>query len=618
MFEVIVVGGGHAGCEAAAALARMGLATLMITIDLDRIGEMSCNPAVGGIGKGHLTREIDALGGIQARVTGRAGIQFRMLNRGKGPAVQAPRVQADRELFRIEMQRELGTLESLHLYQGMVAELLVSGGDVTGVRTEDGNQFGARAVVLATGTFLDGLIHIGRHTRPAGRAGDPPSNQLARQMRELGFESGRFKTGTPPRIDGRSVDFSRFEPQHSDPERASISFWEEPRPPGTRPCWVGHTRTRTHEIVLDHEADSPLYSGQIEARGPRYCPSIEDKVIRFPQNPRHQVFLEPEGIHTTELYVNGLSTSMPIGVQLSMLQSVDGLGQARMTKPGYAIEYDYYPPHQLRASLATRLLPSLFLAGQINGTTGYEEAAAQGLVAGINAARQLQGQPPLLLSRAESYIGLLIDDLVTRGTDEPYRMFTSRSEYRLSLRQDNADLRLAGYGHSVGLLPSDLYDRTQRKLERIGEIKACLTDTLLTAEQVNPVLEAWESPAVDQPVRALKILKRPQVPCSAWLEALSAFGHEFNQESFVQVWVECKYDGYLAREERKRLELRRMEGARLPDGIEYAELMTVSLEGREKLDRVRPVNLAQAARIPGLRVSDLGALVIEIARRRSA
>lgn len=614
-FDAIVVGAGHAGCEAGAAIARMGFETLLVTINLDRVGEMSCNPAVGGIGKGHITREVDALGGLQGRIADRAAIQYRMLNKKKGPAVWAPRSQADRELYRLEMQRELRTLPRLHFYQGMVDNLLEGGGRILGISTDDGNEFRAGVVVLATGTFLNGLIHIGRAMRPAGRAGDPPSCALAERMKGLGFVHERFKTGTPPRIDGRAVDYSRFQAQESDPETAGFSHWEAAPKLRQLPCWLGYTRTRTHEIVHRHEGDSPLYSGQIQARGPRYCPSIEDKVVKFPHNPRHQVFLEPEGLHTSELYVNGLSTSMPISVQLKMLRSVEGLESARMTKPGYAIEYDFYPPHQVQPTLATRLFPNLFFAGQINGTTGYEEAAGQGVIAGINAGLYLRGEPPLVLSRAESYIGLLIDDLVTRGTDEPYRIFTSRSEYRLSLRQDNADLRLAGHGLRVGLLPPEAYGRTERKREAIARARERVEVTLIQPEQVNPLLEACDSPALDQPAPMRRLMKRPEVPWQRWLEYLTMFDQEFPEEAFHQVWLESKYEGYLEREERKRAELLRMEGRGLPAEMDYAEMSTLSLEGREKLDRVRPLNLGQAARIPGLRVSDLSALVIELARR---
>jgi tRNA uridine 5-carboxymethylaminomethyl modification enzyme len=622
-FDVLVIGGGHAGCEASAAASRMGFETLLVTINLDYVGQMSCNPAVGGIGKGHLTREIDALGGLQGRIADRAAIQSRMLNKGKGPAVWAPRSQADRELYRTEMQQELRAIPRLHFYQGMVEELLLEGDRVGGARTDDGNEFRSRAVVLATGTFLNGLIHIGRNRKPAGRAGDPPSERLAEHMAGLGFERGRFKTGTPPRIDGRSVDFTRFAPQQSDPEPVSFSHWEAPADLPRVCCWLGYTRMRTHEIVHSHEKDSPLYSGQIQGKGPRYCPSIEDKVIKFPHNPRHQVFLEPEGLHTSEMYVNGLSTSMPIAVQLRMLQSVEGLETARMTKPGYAIEYDYYPPHQITPTLATRAIANLFFAGQINGTTGYEEAACQGLVAGINAAQLLKGEPPLILSRAESYVGLLIDDLVTRGADEPYRIFTSRSEYRLSLRQDNADLRLAAHGFRVGLLPKNLYECVERRREETEIAGEFARAKVVDPELVNPMLEAHESPALDQPARLYQLFKRPEVTWEGWLTVLSTFDQtadatQPSSEGLRHVWLESRYEGYLDREERRRTELARMESVALPEGIEYAGISTLSLEGREKLDRVRPANLGQASRIPGLRVCDLSALVIELARRRIA
>jgi tRNA uridine 5-carboxymethylaminomethyl modification enzyme len=622
-YDVIVVGGGHAGCEASAAAARMRCRTLMVTINLDYIGQMSCNPAVGGIGKGHLTREVDAIGGVQGKIADRAAIQFRMLNRRKGPAVWAPRSQADRELYRLEMQRELRSIDGLDFYQGMVDELVVSGGLVAGVRTDDGNEFGSRAVILAAGTFLNGLIHIGPHTRPAGRAGDPPSQRLADHMADLGFERGRFKTGTPPRIDGRTVDLGRFVPQESDPDPLAFSYWERPPALPRVRCWLGYTRARTHEVVHDHERDSPLYSGQIQGRGPRYCPSIEDKVVKFPHNPRHQVFLEPEGLQTTEMYVNGLSTSMPIPVQLKMVRSVDGLEGARMTKPGYAIEYDYYPPHQIDLTLATRAIPNLFFAGQINGTTGYEEAACQGLVAGANAALHVRGEPPLVLSRSESYIGLLVDDLVTRGTDEPYRIFTSRSEYRLSLRQDNADLRLAKYGLQLGLLTREQYDTTERRREEAAKAQRFAEEAVVSPELVNPVLEPYESPALDQPSTLYRLFKRPELPWDVFLKLLDTFkqnmvGEMASAGAFRHVWLESRYEGYLAREERRRAELARMEAFTLPEELDYIEMGTLSLEGREKLERVRPANLGQAARIPGLRVCDLSALLVELARRRSA
>jgi tRNA uridine 5-carboxymethylaminomethyl modification enzyme len=620
-YDVVVVGGGHAGVEASVAAARVGAQVLLVTSNLETIGQMSCNPAVGGIAKGTVVREVDALGGVMGRATDRATIQFRMLNRSKGPAVWAPRAQCDRGLYRRAVRALLDEHGRLEVLQGTVATLSIKNGVVVGVVTTLGEQIRANAVVLTAGTFLRGRIHIGTGDGVSGgRAGDAAAVAVAEQLEALGLAVQRFKTGTPPRIDGRSIDIAQLEAQVGDePEYRFGQYVRESRPEQRR-CWITWTGPQLREVVERHLHRSALYGGAIAGRGPRYCPSIEDKIVKFPDAIRHQIFLEPEGLDTTELYVNGLSTSLPFAVQREMVHAIPGLEDARLTRPGYAIEYDYYPPDQLTPWLELKAIERLFFAGQINGTTGYEEAAGQGLVAGINAARRVSGVEPIVLGRDDGYIGVLIDDLVTRGVDEPYRLFTSRAEFRLLLRQDNALRRLAPLAERLRMLEDNERAVLHARMEQETELADLARRTSLSPSQANTLLgELGESP-VENAQSVADLVRRPRVSLRGGLEAATLDGDlrvaGVSSDAWTSVEIELKYVGYLRREREAASKLLEMAGFHLPRDLEYANLMSLCTEARHKLDNVRPESLAQAGRIPGVSPSDLQNLVLEVLKRR--
>jgi tRNA uridine 5-carboxymethylaminomethyl modification enzyme len=615
-YDVIVVGGGHAGCEAANAAARLGADTLLITSVLARVAQMSCNPAIGGIAKGTVAREVDALGGLMGRATDRSTLHVRMLNRSKGPAVWAPRAQCDRGLYPRQIRTLLEENERLDLYQGMVGALRLRGDRVSGVSCADGSEFRTERVVLTAGTFLRGSIKMGAtRSIAAGRAGDPPSVELAEQLLDLGLAVERFKTGTPPRVDGRSVDFTKLTRQESEQEPLRFSHWERTGGLARMPCWIGSAGSGVREVVEDNLSDSAMYGGAIASRGPRYCPSIEDKVKKFPEAESHQLFLEPEGLETNELYVNGLSTSMPPDVQREFLAQVRGLENARMTQPGYAIEYDYFPPQQLDPTLELRLLRGLYFAGQINGTTGYEEAAGQGIVAGINAGLAALEREAWVPGRDEAYLGVLVDDLVTRGVDEPYRLFTSRAEFRLTLRQDNCLERLGPIAEKLGTLTEDELARLGRFQEELARARTWARTTSLEPKAVNGHLQERGTTPLSQKQPLRVLLKRPQVRLEDLVGAdgpLEANG--FDPDVLTLVEMELKYEGYLGRERERVESLRRRESMSLPAAPLYLEMESLSIEARQNLERVRPRTLGQAARIPGISPADLQNLLVELRR----
>ncbi len=614
-YDVIVIGAGHAGCEAALASARMGHATCIFTMNLDTIAQMSCNPAIGGLAKGHLVREIDVLGGEMAKVTDKAGIQFRMLNKSKGPAVWSLRAQADRVLYRLRMRRALEEQEHLDIKQAMIEEILVQDDKICGVKTSLGIVYGAACIVVTAGTFLKGLMHIGHDSFEAGRAGELPSVGLSNSLARLGLKLGRLKTGTPARLDAKSIDFARTEAQYGDDPPIPFSHSTEKIENSQLPCYITYTNAETHRIIRDNLQRSAMYSGKITGIGPRYCPSIEDKVVRFADKERHQVFLEPEGLETREYYANGVSTSLPYDIQLSFLRTVPGLEEVEIMRPAYAIEYDFVFPTQLKHSLETKNIAGLFLAGQVNGTSGYEEAAAQGLMAGINAALKIQSREPFILARHEAYIGVLVDDLVTKGTKEPYRMFTSRAEYRLLLRHDNADLRLMERGHATGLLAGDLYSRFTDKKRMIEEEMQRLRKIRIKPSVVNSTLTGLGSSAISEDITLEQLLKRPEVTYAV-IKELAPSAALLNDDIERQVEIQAKYEGYIRRQMEAAERLLGIENRKVPPDLDYRSLPGISREILCKLEEIRPENLGQAGRIQGMTPAALSILMVAVEKQR--
>lgn len=618
-YDVIVVGGGHAGSEAAGAAAQMGAKTLLITMNLEAIAKMSCNPAMGGVAKGQLVREIDALGGLSGLVSDETGVQFRMLNLSKGPAMWSPRCQSDRMLYAQKMRERLEEKENLFFRQDNVVDLIYSddGKIAKGVVTQTGQQFFAKAVILTTGTFGNGLIHIGETQFGGGRSGERASIGISATLEKLGFEVGRLKTGTPPRIDGRTVDYSKLEEQLGDEDPSGFSFMSAKLPSLEEQlsCWIGYTNEDVHGVLKTGFDRSPMFNGRIKSTGPRYCPSIEDKINRFADKDRHQLFLEPEGWNTYEMYLNGFSTSLPEDVQYQALRTIPGFEEVIMIRPGYAIEYDYFPPHQIRRSLETKIVDNLYFAGQINGTTGYEEAACQGLMAGINSALKIQNKEPLIIQRSEGYIGVLIDDLINKGTEEPYRMFTSRAEHRILLRQDNADLRLTEIGHRIGLASDERLKKMLSKKESVAQLDELIKDYTVRPAQMDPMLESKKSSTMSQPMKAERILLRPEVSLKDMMSHDDEFASAIeaitmDEKALEQVEIQIKYAGYIQKEFDMVKEMEKQENMPIPEKIEYSSIKSLSSEGTQKLDKIKPETIGQASRISGVSASDLSVLMI--------
>ena len=617
-YDVIVVGGGHAGAEAAAAAANLGSKTLLVTMNLQNIGQMSCNPAMGGIAKGQIVREIDALGGYSGIVSDKSAIQFKMLNKSKGPAMWSPRTQNDRMRFAEEWRLMLERTPNVDFYQEMVSGLLVENNKIAGVKTSLGIEIKSKAVVLTNGTFLNGLIHIGEKQFGGGRAGEKAATGITEQLVELGFESGRMKTGTPPRVDGRSLDYSKMIVQPGDAIPEKFSYSQTKPLAQQRDCFMTHTSALVHDLLREGFDRSPMFNGRIKSLGPRYCPSIEDKINRFADKDSHQMFIEPEGWETVEVYVNGFSTSLPEDVQFKALRSVVGFENVKFFRPGYAIEYDYFPPTQLKHTLETKLVDNLYFAGQINGTTGYEEAASQGLMAGINAHLKIKEQQPLILKRDEAYIGVLIDDLITKGTEEPYRMFTSRAEYRTLLRQDNADLRLTPLSHSIGLATDSRMKRMEEKLDQSESLVQFFKETSVLPKDINPILSSVNSALVKQSDKMYKAFSRPNITMDHMfqLKDVSTFVEEnkFDNEILEQAEIQIKYSGYIAKEKLNADKLHRLEAVKIPENFDYTKLKSLSFEAREKLTKIQPVTISQASRISGVTPSDISVLLVFLGR----